>query len=92
MHGLDGGWKDVFYEFACLPREMLVGHKFIVSKGVLVPACLRLYNQGNICAERCRFLPVPSVRNRWPCTCITVVGNWVAPNERGRTWKYVSKA
>ena len=38
--------------------------------------------------------PVSAVRNRWPCSCITVTGKpaRATPEERGRTWKNVSKA
>src|SRR5665213_968175 len=67
MDGLYGRGENVLDELPGLPGQMLLGHYLILSKTRLVPANTRLYNQGNICPERSG--------NRWPCSCITAVGN-----------------
>jgi hypothetical protein len=48
MNRLYSSGNDVLYKLPGLPRQILLGHDFIVSKGRLVPAHTRLYNQGNI--------------------------------------------
>jgi hypothetical protein len=40
--------NNMFHEPGGLSRNLPAGHDFILSKGKLVPACPRLYNQGNI--------------------------------------------
>jgi hypothetical protein len=48
MNRLYSGGNHVLYKLPRLPRQILLRHDFIVSKGRLVPAHSRLYNQGNI--------------------------------------------
>jgi hypothetical protein len=88
MNGFDRRRNNVFHEPCGLSRNLLAGHGFILSKGKLVPACPRLYNQGNISTEPAS---VSGPGNRWPCTCISMTGKpkRESPNEGGLKWKNV---
>lgn len=93
MHRLNCCGNNMFYELSRLLREILVAHYSMLSKGVVVASLSGLYNQGEI-GLFCGHLPVlagkvtdgPAVASQ------TVAISWIAPDERGRTWKNVSKA
>jgi hypothetical protein len=93
MDRLHGRREYVFNELACLRRQMLPGHDLIVSgseacPGIPAPVQSREY----YCEDRAYWTSHQS-GNRWPFSCITEYRNdRVAPVERGRTWKNVSRA
>jgi hypothetical protein len=74
MDGLHRGGKNVLYELACLAGQMLAGHDLILPKVKLVPARVRLYNQGNITASKL---------SPWPGTDGPVVASEEKGNRAG---------
>ena len=93
MDRLHGCREHVFHELARPPRQMLMDHDLIVSaseacSGIPAPVQSREYYR-----EDRAYWPSNQSGNRWPFSCITEYRNdRVAPVERGRTWKNVSRA
>jgi hypothetical protein len=104
MNGFHRSGYDMFYKLARLLREVLVAHVFMLSKCELVPAQCGLYNQGDIpnfaalVGRQVYRGGSAAWRDLRSGTDGPVVASQkcgylrIAPDERGTTWKNVSRA
>jgi hypothetical protein len=82
VNGFDGGWNHVPDEMTCLPRQLLLGHVFMVSKYGLSPPRLACTIKG-----RCQRNHPGTVGRE-----LASEESGKSHKERGIVWKNVSRA